>query len=70
LTVRPAAYSENPPARWADSGVAEDAQGRKIERVFEPFPELHAHTSTGELPIQFYGSAAERTYSALAALLF
>jgi hypothetical protein len=36
----------------------------------EPFSERHAHIRTGELPIQFYGNAAERTYSAQAALLF
>jgi hypothetical protein len=36
----------------------------------EPFSERHAHICTGELPIQFYGNAAERTYSAPAALLF
>ena len=36
----------------------------------EPFSERHAHICTGELPIQFYGNAAERTYSAQAALLF
>jgi hypothetical protein len=34
------------------------------------FSELRRLTGTGELPIQFYGSAAERTYSAQAALLF
>ena len=36
----------------------------------EPFSKRHAHICTGELPIQFYGNAAERTYSAQAALLF
>jgi hypothetical protein len=36
----------------------------------EPFSERHAHICTGELPIQFYGNAAERTYSAQAALVF